>query len=77
MRRCSSQARNQGGRSPLEILSLEKCIGHRLKLLNIVQKIWATLRKLSAPPQGPDMGKCRPPNHGLKQSQDFQDGIIS
>ena len=34
---------------PLENFSppLEKCIGHRLKLLDIVQKIWAPLRKHS------------------------------
>jgi len=32
---------------------LEKCIGHRLKLLDIVQKIWAPLRKVFAPPSDP------------------------
>jgi len=25
----------------------------------------------------PTVEKCRPPSHGLKQSQAFQDGIIS
>jgi len=40
------QARNQWGRrgeTPLENFSppLEKCVGHRLKLLDIVQNIWA------------------------------------
>ena len=29
---------------------LEKCVGHGLKLLDTVQKIWAPLRKLFAPP---------------------------
>jgi len=28
---------------------LEKCTGHNLKLLDIVQKIWAPLRKLFQP----------------------------
>jgi len=28
---------------------LEKSVGHRLKLLDIVQKSWASLRKLFAP----------------------------
>jgi len=32
---------------------MEKCIGHRLKLLGIVQQIWAALRKLFAPPGDP------------------------
>jgi len=49
------QDRNQGGageRSPPRIIfsPLEKCVGHGLKLLDIVQKIWAPLRKLFAPP---------------------------
>ena len=51
--RCSDhQARNQwgaqGGEVPLEKFSplLEKCVGHSLKLLDAVQKIWAPLRKL-------------------------------
>jgi len=30
-----------------------KCIGHRLKLLDILQKFWAPLRKLFAPPGDP------------------------
>jgi len=32
---------------------LEKCIGHRLKLLDIVQKIWAPLRTVLAPLNDP------------------------
>jgi len=54
-----NQACNQGGRrggeNPLENFSapLEKCVGHHLKLLDIVQKIWASLRKLFAPPGVP------------------------
>jgi len=38
----------QGGRIPPRYFSphLEKCVGHRLKLLDIVQKCWAPLRKL-------------------------------
>ena len=47
------QARNpgaQGATPPLENFSLplEKCVGHSLKLLDIVQKIWAPLGKLFA-----------------------------
>jgi len=51
-----AQARNQGGRSlPIENVSppLEKCVGHSLKLLDMVQKIWAPLGKLFAPPGVP------------------------
>ena len=51
------QARNQGaaqgGRShPYKTFRppLEKCVGYSLKLLDIVQKIWAPLRKFFAPP---------------------------
>jgi len=53
------QARNQGGargtKPSLENFSppLEKCVGHSLKLLDTVQKIWAPLRKLFAPPGVP------------------------
>jgi len=32
---------------------LEKCVGHSLKLLDIVQKIWAPLGKLFVPPGVP------------------------
>ena len=48
----TNQARNQGGageaKSPLQTFSppLEKCVGYSLKILYIVQKIWAPLRKL-------------------------------
>jgi len=47
----SYQARNQRGESPLEkfSLSLEK-YGQNLKVLDIVLKNWATLRKLFTPP---------------------------
>jgi len=47
--------RNQGGEAPLENFSppLEKCVGHNLKILDIVQKIWAPLGKLFAPPGVP------------------------
>jgi len=40
---------------PMENFSplLEKCVRHRLKVLDIVQKIWAPLRKLFAPPGVP------------------------
>jgi len=43
----STQTRNQGGKPHLEKFSpsLEKCVGHGLKLLDIVQKNWAPLRK--------------------------------
>ena len=45
------QARNQEGEAPQKIylIPMEKCVGHSLKLLDIVQKIWAPLRKLFAP----------------------------
>jgi len=32
---------------------LETCVGHSLKLLDIVQKIWDPVRKLFAPPGVP------------------------
>ena len=49
---CLYQARNQGGRSnPRKFFApLEKCVGHSLKILDIVQKIWPHLGKLFAPP---------------------------
>ena len=45
----------QGGEVPLENFSplLEKCVGRSLKLLDILQKIWAPLRKLFARPGVP------------------------
>jgi len=44
-----------GAKTPLENFSppLEKCSGHRLKLLDIVQKVWAPFRKLFVPPDDP------------------------
>jgi len=41
----------QGAIFPCKIFrpSLEKCVGHILKLLDIVKKIWVLLRKLFAP----------------------------
>ena len=50
----STQARNHGGRrgamSPLEkiLTPLERCVGRSLKILDIVQKIWASLGKFFA-----------------------------
>ena len=46
------QARNQGSEAPPRkcFAPLEKCVGHSFKILDIVQKIWAPLRKLFAPP---------------------------
>jgi len=40
---------------PLEKFStpLDKCVGYSLKIVYIVQKIWAPLRKLFAPPGVP------------------------
>jgi len=32
---------------------LEKCVGYSLKILDIVQKMWAPSRKLFAPPGSP------------------------
>jgi len=56
------QARNQEGAGgdeapPLEIFlpPVEKCVGSSLKTLNKVQKIWAPLGKLFAPPGGPKL----------------------
>jgi len=45
----------RGAKLPLENFtpSLEKYVGHNLKVLGIVWKIWATLRKLFAPPGVP------------------------
>jgi len=45
----------QGGEVPTRkfFYHLEKCVGHSLKILHIVQKIWAPLRKLFAPPGVP------------------------
>jgi len=52
------QARNQGARggevSLEKILPpLEKCVGHSLTILDIVEKIWCPLGKLFAPPGVP------------------------
>jgi len=49
------QARNQGGENCLENFSprLEKCVGHILKLVDMVSKFWAPLRKLIPPPSAP------------------------
>jgi len=46
-----SQARNQGGSLYKIIHPLEKCVGHSLKLLDIVQKMCTPLRKTFAPPR--------------------------
>jgi len=51
------QTRNQGGAGgakPLQenfLPPLEKCVGYSLKLLDIVQKIWAPLKKNWGPSQ--------------------------
>ena len=44
-----------GEKATLENFSqtLEKCVGNSTKLLDKVQKIWASLRKLFAPPGVP------------------------
>jgi len=70
----------QGGRlgeAPLENFSspLEKCVGHNLKILNIVQKLCAPLGKLFAPPGVPSWLRAwsrhspyvttLPNNHGI------------
>jgi len=53
------QARNQGGGE----VPLEKCVGHNLKLLDTIQKIWPPLRKLFAPPGIPSwLRACVPPS---------------
>jgi len=55
----TTQARNQGGgrrgaKRPRKLfVPLEKCFGHHLKILDIVQKIWSPLGKLFAPPGVP------------------------
>jgi len=45
----------RGDEAPLENYSplLEKCVGHNLKILDIVQKIWAPLGKLFVSPGVP------------------------
>jgi len=45
----------RGAKPPLENFSppLKKCVGQNLKILDIVQKIWAHLGKLFAPPGVP------------------------
>jgi len=45
------QAHNYGVSPPWTFFRppLEKCVGHSLKVLHIVQKIWAPFRKLFAP----------------------------
>jgi len=48
------QARNRVAKPQLKFfLPHGKCVGHNLKILDIVQKIWAPLRKLFAPPGVP------------------------
>jgi len=53
--RALKQARNQGGEAPPRkfFSPLEKCVGHRLKRLDMVQKILAPLAKLFTPPGVP------------------------
>jgi len=53
----ANQARNQGEK-PLQNFSppLEICVGNSLKLLDIIYKIWAPLRKLFATPGVPSSG---------------------
>jgi len=50
-----NQTRNQGCKAPSRkfFVSLEKCLGHSLKLLDTAQKMWAPLKKLFAPPGVP------------------------
>jgi len=61
-----NQARNQGGTKP----PLEKCVGHSLKILDIVQKIWVPLGKLFASPGvQAGYGPGRDPNMGGKESK--------
>jgi len=45
----------RGGEASLENFSpsLEKCVGHNLKILDTVEKLRAPLRKLFAPPGAP------------------------
>jgi len=49
------QARNQGERSPPRKIFAPpgKCVGHSLKILDIVEKIWAPLGKLFPSPGVP------------------------
>jgi len=51
MEQTRNQVGRRGGEDPLENFSppLEKFVGYIFKLLDIVQKIWAPLRKLFAP----------------------------
>jgi len=47
------EARNQGCAETFSPPTLEKCVGHKLKILDIVQKIWALVGILFAPPGVP------------------------
>jgi len=54
------QDRNQRGGGPTRkfFAPAGKCVGRSLKILNIVQKIWAPLGKLFAPPGVPSWLRC-------------------
>ena len=80
----TAQTHNQGGaKPPLEHFSppLEKCVGYSLKLLDIVQKIWAPLRKLFAPPGVPSWLRawnCPPmPSRGYVLAQMASDNVLA
>jgi len=56
------QSRNQGCEAlPRKFFApLENCVGHNLKILDIVQRFWAPLGKLFAPPGVPSwLWACR------------------
>ena len=65
---CSTRPATRGDKASLEkfLPLLEKCIGHSLTLLDIVQKIWAPLGKLFVPSGVPSwLRACAPHDRNL------------
>jgi len=70
------KARNQVGEAPHRkfFAPLEDCVGHSLKLFDTVQKFWAPLRKISAPPGAPNwLQACPVPAFILLENGCFLD----
>ena len=71
------QVHNQESKAPLENLSspLEKYVIHSLKVVNIVHKIWATLRKLFTPSGVPSWLRACYQQH-KKESDKYNQRVI-